>query len=269
VVPVYNEQHSLPQSIPTLRDFLHSDSFPYEWKIIIADNASIDDTPGVSHGLAERFPGEVDYVRIERKGRGYALKQTWGNSSADILSYMDVDLSTSLTAFPKLIGSIAEDGYGVATGSRLTRNSRTTRSFKRTVLSVGYNTIIKVGFWTRFSDAQCGFKAISSEVARRSCRSSRTTTGSSYRLLILAEKMGYQVKDIRWNGSRTGHARQDQGTVSEDLRGLWRMRTDRPCAGPSLTDLLQRLHLRWASIFLITSTYVNDGPSRVPRAYNH
>jgi glycosyltransferase involved in cell wall biosynthesis len=230
VVPVYNEQHSLPQSIPTLRDFLHSDSFPYEWKIIIADNASIDDTPGVSHGLAERFPGEVDYVRIERKGRGYALRQTWGNSSADILSYMDVDLSTSLTAFPKLIGSIAEDGYGVATGSRLTRNSRTTRSFKRTALSVGYNTIIKVAFWTRFSDAQCGFKAISSEVARKVLPLIEDNNWFfDTELLILAEKMGYQVKDIPVEWVEDPDTRVKIGsTVSEDLRGLWRMRTDRP-----------------------------------------
>ncbi|MEO6196479.1 MAG: dolichyl-phosphate beta-glucosyltransferase [Dehalococcoidia bacterium] len=230
VVPVYNEQHSLPQSIPNLRDFLHSDSFPYEWKIIIADNASIDDTPGVSHGLAERFPGEVEYVRIERKGRGYALKQTWGKSSADIMSYMDVDLSTSLTAFPKLIGSIAEDGYGVATGSRLARNSRTTRSFKRTVLSIGYNTIIKAAFWTRFSDAQCGFKAISSEVARGVLPLIEDNNWFfDTELLILAEKMGYRVKDIPVEWVEDPDTRVKIGsTVSEDLRGLWRMRTGRP-----------------------------------------
>ena len=230
VVPVYNEQRALPQSVPTLRDFLLSDAFPNEWKIIIADNASIDDTPSVSRTLVDQFPGEVEYVRIERKGRGYALKQTWGNSSADVMSYMDVDLSTGLAAFPELIASIAVGGFGVATGSRLARDSRTTRSLLRTALSVGYNTIIKAAFWTKFSDAQCGFKAISSEVARKVLPLIEDNNWFfDTELLILAEKMGYSVKDIPVEWVEDPDTRVKIGsTVSEDLRGLWRMRTGRP-----------------------------------------
>ncbi|MEO8456539.1 MAG: glycosyltransferase [Chloroflexota bacterium] len=108
VVPVYNEEKALPVSIPELRKFLLSPEFPYEWTIVIADNASIDNTPSVSRQLERDFPGEVRYNRIERKGRGYALKTTWGASDADIMSYMDVDLSTGIEAFPALIKAIAE-----------------------------------------------------------------------------------------------------------------------------------------------------------------
>ncbi len=230
VIPVYNEEEALPQSIPELRAFLSGPEFPWEWRIVIADNASTDDTPAVSRRLEEQFPGEVKYVRIERKGRGYALKQTWAESEADIRTYMDVDLSTGIEAFPALVRSIAEEGFNVATGSRLARESKVVRSFKRTTLSVGYNAMIKAGFWTRFSDAQCGFKAISREAAERILPLVQDNNWFfDTELLILAEKSGYRIKDIpvRWVED-PGTTVKIGSTIAEDLRGLWRMRLQRP-----------------------------------------
>ncbi|HVP04208.1 MAG TPA: dolichyl-phosphate beta-glucosyltransferase [Dehalococcoidia bacterium] len=230
VVPVYNEEKALPKSIPELRAFLRGGSFPYEWRIVIADNASIDETPAVSRKLEDEYPGEVTYVRIERKGRGYALKKTWGESTADVMSYMDVDLSTGLEAFPPLIKAIAEEGYGVSTGSRLAPNAQVERSLKRTVLSRGYNLIIKAMMWTRFSDAQCGFKAISREVAQRVLPLIQDNNWFfDTELLVLAEKMGYKIKDVPVRWVEDPDTRVKIGaTVSEDLRGLWRMRRERP-----------------------------------------
>jgi glycosyltransferase involved in cell wall biosynthesis len=230
VIPVYNEEKALPKSIPELRAFLVGDDFPYEWRIVIADNASIDDTPAVGRSLSEQTPDEVKYVRIERKGRGFALKQTWSQSRADIMSYMDVDLSTGLEAFPPLIRAIADGGYGVATGSRLARKSKVDRSLKRTALSRGYNLIIKAMLQTRFSDAQCGFKAISREVAQKVLPLARDNNWFfDTELLILAEKMGYRIKDVpvRWIEDRDTRVKIG-ATITEDLRGLWRMRRERP-----------------------------------------
>src|SRR5437773_12124845 len=133
----------------------------------VADNASTDRTPAVGRMLEDSCGGQVEYVRIERKGRGSALKQTWLASPMDIVSYMDVDLSTGLEAFTPLIGAIANEGYDVAVGTRLASESRITRSLKRRVLTRGYNTLIKAMFRTRFDDAQCGFKAVSREAAHR------------------------------------------------------------------------------------------------------
>jgi glycosyltransferase involved in cell wall biosynthesis len=230
VVPVYNEEKALPKSIPELRAFLSGPDFPYDWQILIADNASIDGTPAVSRTLESQYPGEVRYVRIERKGRGYALKQAWGASTADVMSYMDVDLSTGLEAFPPLIKAVAEDGYGVSTGSRLARKAKVDRSLQRTVLSRGYNLIIKAMLQTHFSDAQCGFKAISKEVAGRVLPLIQNNNWFfDTELLVLAEKMGYRIKDIpvRWVEDRDPRVKIGS-TVSEDLRGLWRMRRERP-----------------------------------------
>ncbi|MDO8614316.1 MAG: glycosyltransferase family 2 protein [Dehalococcoidia bacterium] len=229
VVPVYNEEKALPRSIPVLRDFLKSDAFPYEWRIVIADNASTDNTPAVGRRLADTL-GEVEYVRIERKGRGFALKKTWLESPMDIVSYMDVDLSTDLDAFPKLIRAIADEGYDVSTGSRLHRRARVTRSFKRTALSRGYNAMIKAMFFTRFSDAQCGFKAVSRRAAQRILPLIEDNNWFfDTELLILAEKLGYRVKDVpvRWVDDPDSRVKI-WATVSEDVRGLWRLRTGRP-----------------------------------------
>jgi glycosyltransferase involved in cell wall biosynthesis len=230
VVPVYNEERALPESIPTLREFLASEKFPYEWQIIIGDNASIDGTPEVSRKLETEFDGRVRYVRIERKGRGFALKQIWGASEADIVSYMDVDLSTGLEAFPKLIGGIAEKGYDVAIGSRLAGKSKVTRSLKRRVLTRGYNSIIKGMFWTKFSDAQCGFKAVRTRVFKRILPLIEDNNWFfDTELLILAEKMGHRVYDVpvRWVED-TDTRVKIAATVTEDLKGLMRLRMNRP-----------------------------------------
>lgn len=230
VVPVYNEQHSLPKSIPVLRDFLDSAAFSYQWRIVIADNASIDDTPAVGRELAENCADSVEYVRIERKGRGFALKQTWLASTMDIVSYMDVDLSTGLEAFPRLIGAIAEGGYDVAVGSRLSAQSKITRSLKRRLLTRGYNTLIKALFATRFSDAQCGFKAVSRGAAQRIVPLIEDKNWFfDTELLILAEKVGYRVKDVPVEWVEDTDTRVKIGpTVIEDLQGLLRLRTRRP-----------------------------------------
>ena len=227
---MYNEERALPQSIPALKDFLASPQFPYDWHIIIGDNASIDNTPAVGRKLEEESDGRVEYVRIERKGRGYALKQIWGKSTAGVVSYMDVDLSTGLDAFPPLIRAIAEEGYDVAIGSRLAPQARVKRSLRRRVLTRGYNAIIKAMFFTRFSDAQCGFKAVSRGAADRIlplCQDNNWFFDTE--LLILAEKMGYRVKDVpvEWVEDKDTRVKI-AGTVTEDLRGLMRLRLTQP-----------------------------------------
>jgi len=230
VVPVYNEERALPQSIPTLSAFLESGAFPYDWTIIIGDNASIDSTPEVSRKLEADSGGKVKYVRIERKGRGYALKQIWGASQADVSSYMDVDLSTGIDAFPELIDAIADKGYDVAIGSRLAGQAQVERSLKRRVLTRGYNSMIKGMFFTRFSDAQCGFKAVSREAAARILPLIEDNNWFfDTELLILAEKMGYRIYDVpvKWIED-TDTRVKIASTVTEDLRGLLRLRINRP-----------------------------------------
>jgi len=228
VIPVYNEEHVLAQSVATLRQFL-SKGFPHKWRILIADNASTDNTLAVAQELAQKHP-DVASLHIPEKGRGRALKASWLGSAADIVSYMDVDLSTELKAFPLLIQAIASEGYHVATGSRLSLGSDIRRSLKREVLSRGYNVMIKALFFTRFSDAQCGFKALSRQAVRALVPLIENNDWFfDTELLILAEKAGYPVKEIpvRWLEDLDTRV-NIRKTVWQDIRGLVRLRLRRP-----------------------------------------
>ena len=147
VIPVFNEEQALPRSIVILADFLKA-NLRNPWQIVIADNASTDRTQSVSEMLCERYSG-INYLHIPQKGRGSALKAAWLDSTADIVSYMDVDLATDLTHFPQLVESLQE-GYHVAIGSRLSKGSKVSRSIKREVVSRGYNLLIKSMFLNAF-----------------------------------------------------------------------------------------------------------------------
>ncbi len=238
VVPVYNEEQALPQTIPKLRGFLSEPAFPYSWRIVIADNASVDRTPEVGRRLADEYGDQVEYVRIEAKGRGRALKRTWLESPMEVVSYMDVDLSPGLESFPALIGAIAEEGYDIAIGSRLAPTSRVTRSLKRRVLTRGYNLLIKGMFLTRFGDAQCGFKAVSRQAAERVVPLIENNNWFfDTELLILAEKLGYRVKDVPVSWVEDPDTRvKIGGTITEDLRGLLRLRLGRPWLAAAADD---------------------------------
>jgi len=228
VVPVYNEEHILAQSVATLRQFL-SEGFPHQWRILIADNASTDSTLAVAQELAEKHP-DVASLHIPQKGRGRALKAAWLGSAADIVSYMDVDLSTELEAFPPLVEAIASEGYDIAIGSRLSPDSDTRRSLKREVLSRGYNRMIKALFFTRFSDAQCGFKALSRQAVRELVPLVQDNEWFfDTELLILAEKAGYPVREIPVRWLEDADTRVNiRRTVWQDIRGLVRLRLRRP-----------------------------------------
>jgi len=225
VIPVYNEEHVLAASLATLRDFLQQNLAGFAWHVTIADNASTDGTLRLAEELGRAY-ADVRVIHLPEKGRGRALRRAWLADGADVQSYMDVDLSTDLRYFPALVDAIARDRWDVAIGSRLMRGAHTTRSFKRELISRCYNLLIKVLFFTRFSDAQCGFKAISREAARELVpRVKNQKWFFDTELLILAEKKGYSVKEIPVAWSEDPDTRVKIGsTAVEDIAGLLRLR---------------------------------------------
>ena len=223
VVPVYNEEKVLPRSILILTEYLR-DNLRNPWQVIIADNASTDGTRSVSEDLCQRYAG-VSYLPIPQKGRGRALRTAWLGSSADIVSYMDVDLSTDLAHLPQLLEAI-EQGYHIAIGSRLSKGSRVTRSLKREVTSRTYNLLIKSMFMTPFADAQCGFKALTRQTAQAIVPNIENNNWFfDTELLIIAAKRGYKIKSVpvKWDDDPNTTVNITQ-TAAEDVKGLFRMR---------------------------------------------
>ena len=224
VIPVLNEAHVLEKSVQTIRGYLQA-HLPYEWRVLIVDNGSTDGTDQVGRRLAEQFE-DVRYLHLNQRGRGRALRYAWTQSDADVVCYTDVDLSTELPALPKLINAILQEGYDLSTGSRLLKASRTTRSLSREFVSRTYNLLIKAVLWTSFSDAQCGFKAVSRRVVNEIVPQVKDESWFfDTELLVLAEKQGYRIKDIPvcWiedDDSRVKIAR----TAWDDVKGVFRLR---------------------------------------------
>src|SRR6266545_3037717 len=164
VIPVHDEELDLGPSVCRLHEYL-SGSFPFSFRITIADNASSDGTWPLAQLLARELD-HVRAVRLEEKGRGRALRAVWGASDAAVLAYMDVDLSTGLEALLPLVAPLVSGHSDVAIGTRLRRGARVVRGPKREVISRCYNLLLHATLGTRFSDAQCGFKAIRADAAR-------------------------------------------------------------------------------------------------------
>jgi glycosyltransferase involved in cell wall biosynthesis len=223
-IPVLNEAARLDATITRLVGFL-TQRLSLEPEIVIADNGSTDGTLAIAQSLARRWTN-VRVAHFDEPGRGGALKRVWLASSADILSYMDADLSADLDAFPALIDPLAKGRYDLATGSRLLNPALTTRSFKREITSRCYNALVKVWLGTHFSDAQCGFKAITRRAAEHLLPLVRDEGWFfDTELLVLAEKLGYRIHDapVKWVESRDSHVRILR-TALDDLKGLWRLR---------------------------------------------
>ena len=223
VVPVYNEERALPGCIRTLHGRLREE-LPFPWRITVADNASVDRTLQVARELAAELP-DVEVVHLDRKGRGLALRTVWGASDADIVAYMDVDLSTGLDGLLPLIAPLASGHSDVAIGSRLASGSRTVRGPRRELISRCYNALIRLTHGARFSDAQCGFKAARTDVLRPLLQKTQDDAWFfDTELLLLAEYNGLRIHEVPVDWVEDVDTRVDVvGTATADLRGLWRM----------------------------------------------
>ncbi|MCM6777379.1 bifunctional glycosyltransferase family 2/GtrA family protein [Nocardia sp. CDC159] len=223
VIPVYNEERDLAGCVRRLHAFL-GEGFPFSARITIADNASTDTTLQVAHGLAEELDG-VRVIHLDRKGRGRALRAVWEASDAQVVAYMDVDLSTDLNALLPLIAPLVSGHSDLAIGTRLAKSSRVVRGPKREFISRCYNLILKASLQARFSDAQCGFKAMRTEVARRILP--LVQDGEWFfdtELLVIAERAGLRIHEVPVDWIDDPDSRVDiVDTARKDLLGVWRV----------------------------------------------
>jgi putative flippase GtrA len=223
VVPVHNEEGDLESSVRRLHAYLDV-ALPYSARITIADNASTDGTLLVAHRMAADLPG-VRVVHLAEKGRGRALRTVWLASDSPVLAYMDVDLSTDLAALLPLVAPLISGHSDIAIGSRLTRSSRVVRGPKREVVSRCYNLLLHGTLATRFTDAQCGFKAIRSDVAH-ALLPLVEDTGWFFdtELLVLAERSGLRIHEVPVDWIDDADSRVDVlATALADLRGMARV----------------------------------------------
>ncbi|QYN33797.1 bifunctional glycosyltransferase family 2/GtrA family protein [Pseudonocardia sp. DSM 110487] len=240
VIPVYNEERALRGCVDVLKSYLDG-QFPFEWTITIVDNASTDATLAIAGELAEAAD-QVRVLHLDEKGRGRALRTAWQWSDADVVAYMDVDLSTGLDALLPLVAPLVNGHSDVSIGSRLAPGARTIRGPKREFISRCYNAIIRLSHGATFSDAQCGFKAARTDVIRPLLGHIEDDNWFfDTELLLLAEHNGLRVHEVPVDWVEDIDTRVRIGaTALEDIRGLVRVARAKAVGTARVADLPRR-----------------------------
>jgi putative flippase GtrA len=257
VVPVYNEAAGLEASVRRLHAFL-AGGFPFTWRIVVADNASTDATPAIARRLSAELPG-VSFVRLERKGRGRALRAAWSASDARVAAYMDVDLSTDLRGLLPLVAPLLSGHSDLAIGTRLAHGSRVVRGPKRELISRGYNALLHTTLRARFTDAQCGFKAVRAEALGELLDDVRDESWFfDTELLVLAQRRGLRIHEVPVDWVDDPDSRVDiVSTALADLRGVARLAAGGPVA--RFAGIGVASTLAYALLFLLLHSLV--GPA--------
>ena len=233
VIPVYNEARVLAGSVLRLHRYLR-EHCRFSARIVIADNASTDETFEIAVALSRELDGVVAR-HLERKGRGLALRSTWSESDADVVAYMDVDLSTDLVALPALVTPLLEGHGDLAIGSRLAPGADVQRGPKREFISRSYNVLLRILLGVGFSDAQCGFKAGRREVIQEllpEVEDERWFFDTE--LLYLAQRHRFTIREVPVHWVDDPDSRVDiVDTALEDLRGIARLRRQSRAGGPA------------------------------------
>src|SRR4051794_6575214 len=222
VVPVHNEEADLEPCLRRLH--AHLSGLPWSFRITVAANASTDRTVEVASRLAAELPG-IEVRVLPEPGRGRALREVWLASDAPVLVYMDVDLSTDLAALLPLVAPLITGHSDLAIGTRLSRSSRVVRGAKREVISRGYNLLLRRTLAVSLSDAQCGFKAIRGDVARRLLPLVEDAGWFfDTELLVLAERAGLRIHEVPVDWVDDPDSRVDiVSTARADLAGIARL----------------------------------------------
>lgn len=224
VIPVYNEQSVLEQSVHALASRM-SEQADFPWRIVVVNNGSVDGTREIGERLATQFEW-FQFMHLDQKGRGRALSATWMHTDAEFSLYMDVDLSTDLSAVSEAV-DVLRNGADLVSGSRLDSRSKITRCLKREVLSQGYSRLVHWVLRTRsFDDAQCGFKGVRISTIRPLLPLVQNQNWFfDTELLVLSEYAGLVVKTIpvAWVEDLDTRVNIPK-TVYEDLKGLARLR---------------------------------------------
>ncbi|MBK6622676.1 MAG: glycosyltransferase [Saprospirales bacterium] len=231
-IPVLNEEATLERQVGILHEFLRTHfPDPGQWRIVIADNGSTDQTLPIAKGLQARYP-EVAVVNVPEKGVGLALKTSWGQSVADIVGYMDLDLATDLPHFLETYRALAEEGYDLVYATRLHPKSRVIgRSLKREIASRGFNLILKGYLGVGFSDGMCGFKFLKRSVYPRLYERGARNNGwfFSTELLVTAEWEGLRLYElpVKWTDDTSSSRVELWPLVKRYLKGMRALRKRR------------------------------------------
>ena len=232
-IPVLNEEATLARQVRVLHTFLKNKfPDPGQWRIVIADNGSTDQTAHIAEVLCDDFP-EVRLIRVPEKGVGLALKTSWTNSDADIVGYMDLDLATDLHHFIQAYHALATEGFDLVYGTRLHKGSKVIgRTLKREITSRVFNLMLKVYLGIRFSDGMCGFKWLLRRHVPSLMAGGAVSNGwfFSTELLTVAEWKGLNMCElpVKWTDDTTSSRVNIPGLARQYIRAMAVLKKRKP-----------------------------------------
>jgi glycosyltransferase involved in cell wall biosynthesis len=197
-IPVLNEQDILESSTKRVIAYLVANRLD-NWQVTIADNGSTDETPSIAASLCSEFSNRIRYIRLEQRGVGLAIRQSWTTSEADVVGYMDADLATDINHLQDVESLFNTSSTFAINGSRLLPGSNVIgRSLLRELTSRGLNIIMGIALKNNFTDAMCGFKFFDRQLALNLLDEVPVIPDwfVAAELLVRAEWHGYDIHEI-------------------------------------------------------------------------
>ena len=202
VIPAYNEERRLPQTLDSIFTYLRGR--PYRAEVIVVDDGSSDGTAELVNAAREKYPGLRLLSNDGNRGKGFSVRHGMLDARGEIALFSDADLSTPIDETGKLLASIQEQGYDAAIGSRAVDRSliQVHQSMLREQAGIFFNRMVRWIMGIQFSDTQCGFKAFRRERTRIIFEQQRIERfGFDPEILFLAQRNGLRVAEVpvRWS----------------------------------------------------------------------
>lgn len=235
VIPAYNEEERIGQTLRTIREYLVRQDYAAE--MIVVDDGSGDRT---AEKATEALRG-MKNARIIRSptniGKGYSVKEGILHSRGELVLFSDADLSTPIEELKKFLPWLQE-GYDVVLGSRAFPDSdiQIRQNFFRELMGKTFNVFVRLWLIKGIPDTQCGFKLFRGDVAREIFRLVRTK-GFSFDVeaLYLCLRSGYKIKQVPvcWRNSPPSKVRIFKSSVQMLLELIMIRLAHGKHAGPS------------------------------------
>lgn len=235
IVPAYNEQSRLSETIRRIQEYLAKSEWVF-YEIVIVNDGSTDDTPKVAAAFAQNSPNIRILNNPGNRGKGYSVRHGMMEARGEWRLFTDADLSAPIEELEKLWSAMLRDGSQVAIGSRALDRSLigVHQPGMRETAGRIFNAVMRMVIGLPIADTQCGFKLFHGSASLATFPlQTQERFGFDVEILFIAKKKGFKISEVpvRWNhveGSKVGmlnglHAFTELAQVRwNDLMGKYR-----------------------------------------------
>lgn len=239
VIPVYNEERRIADTLTRVLDYLGKQS--YAGEIIVVDDGSQDNTLQIVQSFIAKH-ANISLITNPHSGKAFTVRTGVLAAQGLYVYHADADLSTPIEEFDKFLHEL-QQGADVVIGSR---SGRLNAPWYRQIMSTVFTLMVRLLVIRGLQDTQCGFKAYRTEAAERiyqqtrlysqaavNLAAPRVTAGSDVEILYIARRLGYKISEVAVKWTYAGH------TKVSPIRD-------------SLQAVVDLLHIRW---YATTGTY--------------